>query len=508
VISAVSDRSPHIFFSPHADDVVLSCGGTIHSLLSERKTVEVIGVFAGIPDTPYSAYARHLHKKWRLDGDPIARRWHEDQVAMDELGVTKVERWDYEEGPYRLSPQGDPIYSVDEQLTGRVTTEDGRIRDDIWQRIQRRLTEFSEPTLYFPLSLGNHVDHRILFEVGLQLRAAGAHVLFYEDFPYAESYRPNGYGKAWDQQTVPVAIEPKLRAAFAYKSQIRGLGGSLSALSRRLRAFADAAGNGQFSERFWTIDPNAAKKFVDAGDISQPHVPADVKSRPRDLMKFVNTFKWHDLEEVLPVGDGHCLDVGCGSARHRTLVESRGYQWIGVDRNTMNPGTVCTEATALPMSSNSMAAIIAWQVLEYVEEPARVFAEAYRVLEPGGVFVGSASFMEPVHGHTYFNLSPIILKRLLVRHGFGDIDIKPGLNGFALMWWTWLLRTKIPFADTLAIPFTFLLLVPLATSIYILSWLRYRLRLGDGHVMRWLTEIAPLDFAGHVLFVARKKARN
>jgi hypothetical protein len=113
--------------------------------------------------------------------------------------------------------------------------------------------------------------------------------------------------------------------------------------------------------------------------------------------------------------------------------------------------------------------------------------------------------MEPVRGHTYFNLSPLILKRLLVQHGFGDIEIKPGLNGFALMLWTWLLRTKIPFADKVAIPLTFLFLTPLAVSMFLMSWLRWRLGFGDSHVMRWLSETAPLDFAGHLLFVARKK---
>src|SRR5437870_13854123 len=96
----LNEQGPHIFFSPHADDVVLSCGGTIHSLVSQNEWVEVIGVFAGIPEaTRYSAYARHLHAKWHLQKNPIEERWREDTGAMGELGITRFEHWDYVEAP-------------------------------------------------------------------------------------------------------------------------------------------------------------------------------------------------------------------------------------------------------------------------------------------------------------------------------------------------------------------------------------------------------------------------
>jgi SAM-dependent methyltransferase len=155
-----------------------------------------------------------------------------------------------------------------------------------------------------------------------------------------------------------------------------------------------------------------------------------------------------------------------------------------------------------------MSATVAWQVLEYVEQPELVVAEAARVLEPGGVFCGSVSFLEPIHGQTYFNLSPLILERLLRRHGFVDVEIKPGLNGFVLMLWTWLRRCGIPYADRLAAPLALMGLGPLAILIFLASWFRFSLGRGDGHTMRWLTQTAPLEFAGHVLFAARKKARG
>src|SRR5258706_8490960 len=47
---AWSAAPSHLFFSPHLDDAVLSCGGMIHSLISQNKSVHLTTVFAGGSD--------------------------------------------------------------------------------------------------------------------------------------------------------------------------------------------------------------------------------------------------------------------------------------------------------------------------------------------------------------------------------------------------------------------------------------------------------------------------
>jgi LmbE family N-acetylglucosaminyl deacetylase/SAM-dependent methyltransferase len=508
-ISFLSEHGPHIFFSPHADDVVLSCGGTIHSLVSQGKPVEVIGVFAGIPETPrYSAYARHLHAKWHLPVNAIEERWREDSEAMRELGLTAFEHWDYVEAPYRSAVNGYPLYGANEELTGDVSTEDRKMIDEIAQRVRTHLEESPETAIsYFPLSIGHHVDHQILFDVGLELRASGKEVRFYEDYPYAEAYEVNGQ-KEWQPKVVPIVVGPKSRASAIYVSQVRGLGGSPAALEKRLSSFGSSVGNGHPGERYWEIPIPAAKRLmgleVRAG---HPLVRKDPRIKFRDFGKFLKTFSWHDLNEVLPPGEGYCLDVGCGDGRHRNLIQTRGYKWLGLDQRRSESCVVLSNGNALPVAEQSVAAIVMWQVMEYVEQPEVLINEAARVLEQGGVFCGSVSFLEPVHGRTYFNLSPLILERLLRKNGFADVEIKAGLNGFILMLWTWLRRCGIPFADRLAVPTILVALAPLAMLIFLASWLRSLVGRGDGHTMRWLTQTAPLEFAGHVMFAARKKTQ-
>ncbi|HYV00682.1 MAG TPA: bifunctional PIG-L family deacetylase/class I SAM-dependent methyltransferase, partial [Pyrinomonadaceae bacterium] len=418
----------HIFFSPHADDVVLSCGGTIHSLAAERRPVEVIGVFAGIPGTRrYSAYARQLHAKWHLPVNAIEERWREDTEAMRQVGVTAFEHWNYLEAPYRTTAHGELLYATNEDLTGEVSSEDQKLRTEISRRVQG-LLERSDKTAvsYFPLSLGHHVDHQILFAIGLEMRAAGKQVRFYEDYPYVEAYEVNGH-KEWQPEILPIVIGPKIRAASAYTSQLSGLGGSTAVMGKRLSDFGDSVGNGHAGERYWSLPTPAAKELVDGeSQAVHPFVRKSPPLRFRDFRKFLETFRWHDLDELLPAGEGQCLDVGCGAGRHRNLIQTRGYEWFGMDRSSA-AGVAQSDAAALSVSEQSVAAVVMWQVMEYAEQPEALIAEASRVLEAGGAFCGSVSFLEPVHGRTYFNLSPLILERLLRKHGFMDVEIKPGL---------------------------------------------------------------------------------
>jgi glycosyltransferase involved in cell wall biosynthesis/LmbE family N-acetylglucosaminyl deacetylase/SAM-dependent methyltransferase len=498
---------PHVFLSPHADDVVLSCGGLIDSLLSRELPVEVINIFAGASNTKdYSAFARHLHAKWGLKDAPLESRWSEDTSAMQKLGVTNFERWNYCEAPYRKTRSHKPLYAAYDELMGQVVTGDQTLGTSIADRLRRHIDQLPETTVvYCPLSLGNHVDHQLLFGVGLRLAESGKQLRFYEDYPYARQFKTNGHRANWLSTTVPINLEKKLDAANAYTSQVRGMGGSEKILSERLTNFGTSAANDQAVERYWELVAADTQPSGVQTTVSRPLVPVTTKPRLRDFKKFLTTFKWHNISDTLPVGEGLCLDVGSGPAPHRSLIEKRGYEWVGLDAS-LKEQTVQASAVAIPLADETVSAVVASQVLEYVEQPELVFAEASRVLEPGGAFCGSVSFLEPVHGRTYFNFSPLILEQLLRRHGFADIQIRPGLNGFALMAWTALRRSGIPSAEALAIPVAFLMIAPFAAIIFLLSWLNFSVGFGSGHGMRWLSERAPLDFAGHLIFVARKKA--
>jgi glycosyltransferase involved in cell wall biosynthesis/SAM-dependent methyltransferase len=501
---AWNNAATHIFFSPHADDVVLSCGGTMHPLISQGKSVQVVTVFSGDSGVQLSAFARHLHRKWRTVECAARQRRQEDREALRVLGVNQAAYWDYLEAPERVAFDGTSLYTTYDEMHAELAPDDQKVIEEVSERILTAGVGLARAVFYFPLSLGNHVDHQILFAVGRRLLAAGKRVRFYEDYPYAENYSQNSCKFDWLPQTVAVPIARKLRALAAYESQLYGLGGSLQKARKRLRRFSHRFGR-PATERYWELSVAGVNHNSSEIDTAPPLARVPARKRFRDFAKLIKAFRWHALDELLPAGDGFCVDIGCGSGRHKEVIERRGYRWIGVD--TRGPAAVRGDAMALPLQSENQAAVVAWQMMEYVESPQTVFAEAARVLEPGGVFCGSVSFLEPVHGRTYFNLSPLSVETLLRENGFGDIEIKPGLNGFALMAWTFLRRTPIVNAAHLAIPLAFLPLVPFMAALFVASWLWWRSGIGGGHLMQWISETAPLEFAGHVMFCARKLAR-
>src|ERR1700726_4374021 len=80
----------HIFLSPHFDDIVYSCGGTLGVQLSAGLRPLVITVFGGAPATPVelSSFAADMHRRMGFKQDAqfaVAARRREDAAALDHL---------------------------------------------------------------------------------------------------------------------------------------------------------------------------------------------------------------------------------------------------------------------------------------------------------------------------------------------------------------------------------------------------------------------------------------
>jgi 2-polyprenyl-6-hydroxyphenyl methylase/3-demethylubiquinone-9 3-methyltransferase len=92
------------------------------------------------------------------------------------------------------------------------------------------------------------------------------------------------------------------------------------------------------------------------------------------------------------------LDVGCGGGFLSNRLAREGHAVTGVDRSASSlhvarrydaTGRVAysvADALALPFADGAFDVVAAMDFLEHVEQPARVVAEAARVLAPGGLF--------------------------------------------------------------------------------------------------------------------------
>lgn len=110
----------------------------------------------------------------------------------------------------------------------------------------------------------------------------------------------------------------------------------------------------------------------------------------------------------LPI-DARVLDLGGGSGWVSELLARFGFQPVTIDVSTallaigkrrfahggLRPRFAAADMRRLPIASGAVQGVIVLDALHHVPDAAAVFAEAYRVLEPGGAFV----LAEPGEGH-------------------------------------------------------------------------------------------------------------
>ena len=204
---------------------------------------------------------------------------------------------------------------------------------------------------------------------------------------------------------------------------------------------------------------------------------------------------------TLPQGSGPCLDIGCGSGESRLALEALGYMWVGLDI-LHSPGlSVVGDACQLPFRSGSFEAVYMNQSLEHFADPWQAVSEVHRVLKQGGVFAGSASFLEPFHNN-YFHFTHWGIERILEVSGFSVLTIEPGTSVFLTLTRR-LIGTR---RERLALLISQGILRPLVLLLLAAAKATERPQWGmaNSGAQVSLGQRAPLTLAGHIRWLARK----
>jgi ubiquinone/menaquinone biosynthesis C-methylase UbiE len=145
-------------------------------------------------------------------------------------------------------------------------------------------------------------------------------------------------------------------------------------------------------------------------------------------------------EEVLELGPGWGAATEWFGPRVRRLVAVE-YEQESVDRLAekyadSNVAVVSGDAAALEFPDSSFDTVVTFTMLHHVPTRAlqdRVLAEAFRVLRPGGVFLGSDSLAsDGLHhfheGDIYNPVEPAAFLTRLQTAGFAEISLHVGYN--------------------------------------------------------------------------------
>ena len=122
------------------------------------------------------------------------------------------------------------------------------------------------------------------------------------------------------------------------------------------------------------------------------HVPS------RASRHFVSVLK----DRISP--GGSVIDLGCGAGDHRGPVQSIGMRYVGLDYGHAG-ADLFADAHALPLRDAAADAVIMHALSQALENPFVGFAEAVRVLKPGGWLLGTAD-SGATFADSFFNMTP------------------------------------------------------------------------------------------------------
>lgn len=193
------------------------------------------------------------------------------------------------------------------------------------------------------------------------------------------------------------------------------------------------------------------------------------------------------------------LDLGCGEGSSMDLFQrlDPDTDWHGVDiedspevkqRIRQSDRIASFNGVDLPYPDQYFDLIFCRQVLEHARHPDRLMTDAFRVLKPGGIFLGSVSYLEPYHSYSIFNFTPYGIVRVFEDAGFKLVEIRPEIDASLMI-----LRQLFNRSRLLSPVWRHNFFYGITDLIGYLLGLEPRLR-----------NFLKIQFSGHLIFLARR----
>lgn len=139
------------------------------------------------------------------------------------------------------------------------------------------------------------------------------------------------------------------------------------------------------------------------------------------------------------------LDVGCGDGRavdwFRRFDPKADYTGVDIDqspevlsRKRSDARFDTFDGVKLPYGDETFDVVFSHQVFEHVANPLTLLQSIARVTKRGGLFIGSASQLEPYHSYSFWNYTLFGWCKLLEAAGLKIEEFRPGIDGLTLVY--------------------------------------------------------------------------
>jgi len=238
-----------IYISPHLDDVALSLGGLVWEQTRAEWKVSIWSICAGDPPGgELSPFAQSLQNRWETGHQAMDARRREDIKSCQILGV-RYYHFNIPDCIYRHSPKtGEHLYCSEEDLWLQVHPDEKQLIDRLSQKIRKMLPE--KTNIVCPLSLGNHIDHRLTRQsVEAAVRSVPQncqwHLFFYADYPYVlDNNKPSENTELYST-LYSISADGILswqEAIARYQSQISTFWNNIEDMRTAIRSYYDQMG--------------------------------------------------------------------------------------------------------------------------------------------------------------------------------------------------------------------------------------------------------------------------
>lgn len=171
-----------------------------------------------------------------------------------------------------------------------------------------------------------------------------------------------------------------------------------------------------------------------------------------------------------PGKKGYMLDLGCGGQPFREICRHTNFEYVGMDYDGDLP-MLLGDAHALPFPDQTFDFIVSFAVWEHLHNPFVAAKEAFRVLKPGGIFIGTVAFLEPFHLRSYFHHTHLGTYHVLQSAGLSVKVVAPNI-----VWNSLRAQSRMALFPHAPEPFTRLAVFPVYLMHRLWWWLGHKVR--------------------------------